>query len=215
MTHGTENSMKEMNPMHKVQSAQRTLVWSTRFFALLLIVLASCGSVRAQWTPYSTPKYDASGAFSYVRGYGANSGAFDLVGGNGEFTYHFRHWFAATADVGAYNFHRLASGITSTMYTAAAGPRLTFRNSRRLTPFAHVLVGVGRLTASSGGINAGENSVVVVAGAGVDVPLTHRFTLRAAQVDYLGTRFAQTSGASGTEKNVRLSAGLVIRFGER
>jgi hypothetical protein len=215
MTHSKKTSTKVMNPMLAISFVPQILEWFKRFFCLLLVALALCGSARAQWTPYSTPKYDVSGAFAFTRAYGTNSGSFHLIGGDGEFTYHVRQWFAVTADAGAYNFRNLPAGMTSTMYTAAGGPRITFRNLRRITPFAHVLFGVGRLTASSGGINAGENSFVVLAGGGIDVPFTERFTIRAVQVDYLSTRFGLTSGASGTQQNLRLSAGLVIRIGEK
>lgn len=215
MTHCNEISTKEMNAMLTLPSLQRTLALTMRVFALLFIVLASCGSALAQGTTYATPKYDFSGAFSYTRAYGTNSQGYNLVGGSGEFTYHFRQWLAAAADAGAYNFRGgLPSGMTSTMYTVAGGPRFTFRNYRRLTPFAQLLVGGGRLTASSGGINAAENSVVMLAGVGVDVPLSQRVAIRAGQLDYMLTKFALTNGSAGTQHNLRLSIGLVIRFGQ-
>jgi hypothetical protein len=92
----------------------------------------------AQWTPSATPEYEVSGAFSYTRAYGTNSGAFNLFGGSAEFTNHFHRWIAATADAGAYRFRGLPSGITSTMYTFAAGPRITF--GKRICEFTSILI---------------------------------------------------------------------------
>jgi hypothetical protein len=215
MTLGKNSSTKEMNSVIAIPFAPQIPAWFKRFVCLFLIALASCGAARAQWTPYSTPKYDVSGAFAFTRAYGTNSGSFNLIGGDGEFAYHIRHWLGVTADAGAYNFRGLPSGLTSTMYTAAAGPRITWRNNRRFIPFGQVLVGGGRLTASSGAINAGENGVVVLAGVGVDIPISHRFAIRAGQVDYLLTKFALTDGSPGTQHNLRFSCGVVIHLGDR
>jgi Outer membrane protein beta-barrel domain len=182
---------------------------------MCLLLSAAGASTRAQWTPYSTPEFEASGSFSYVRAHGTNSGAFNLNGGSGGLTYNVRHWFAVVANVGAYRFEGLPSGISSNMYTYAAGPRINFRNNRHCTRFAQALVGAGRLTAASGGLHASENSVVLLAGAGIDLPISHGFAIRAGEIDYLLTRFALSNGSSATENNLRVSFGVVFRFGDK
>ncbi|HEY2352145.1 MAG TPA: outer membrane beta-barrel protein [Candidatus Acidoferrum sp.] len=186
-----------------------------RLAALLLLLGAAGSPARAQWTPYATPEFEASGAFSYARAHSANSSAFNLIGGSGEFAYHLRHWLALAADGGAYRFQGLPSGITSNLYTYAGGPRITFRNHRYFTPFAQALIGGGRLTAESGGLHAGENSVVFLGGLGVDLPISHGFAIRAGQVDYLLTRFARIDGSGATQNNLRVSFGVVLRFGDK
>lgn len=201
--------------MRIVSSKAPALVWSARCLALLLLALASAAPALAQWTPYSTPAYELSGAFSYVRADSNNSGGFNVLGGSGEFTYHVRQWIALTADGGGYHFRGFPAGVSGTMYTYAAGPRITFRNYRRMTPFVQALVGGGRLTASSDNVHAAENSVVMLAGAGIDLPISHGFAIRAVQADYLLTRFALASGSSATQHNLRLSFGVVFRFGDR
>ena len=186
-----------------------------RFTAVLLFLLGAGASTRAQWTAYSTPAFEASGAFSYVRAHATNAGAFDLLGGSGGFTYNVRHWLAVTADAGAYRFQGLPSAITSNMYTYAAGPRIVFRNHRWFTTFGQALVGGGRLTASTGGVHAAENSVVLLTGVGVDLPISHGFAIRAVQADYLLTRFALNDGSSATQSNLRVSFGVVFRFSDK
>lgn len=214
MTHGRPGLAKAMYTMITALLGNLTALRAARSVALLFALLASGAPALAQWTPFSTPKYEVSGAFSYVRAHGANSGSFNLVGGSGEFTYHFRHWLAVTADGGAYQFRGLPAEIKSTMYTYTAGPRLNLRK-HRVTFFAQTLVGGGRLTASSGGVDAAENGLVVLAGAGVDLPISHGFAIRAGQAEYMLTKFASNSGASASQNSLRLSFGVVFRFGDR
>jgi hypothetical protein len=82
-------------------------------------------------------------------------------------------------------------------------------------PFVQVLGGAARLNANTSSISAGENSPVVFAGGGVDLNLTRGLAIRAAQVDYMWTRFTLNSGATGTQNTLRVSCGVVFRFGER
>jgi hypothetical protein len=101
------------------------------------------------------------------------------------------------------------------MYTYLAGPRLHRAREGRFAPFAQVLIGAGRLTASTNVISAGENSVAIAAGGGLDLAGRHHFAFRLIEAEYLLTRFAHPNGSSATQNNVRVSAGLVFRFGNR
>jgi opacity protein-like surface antigen len=206
---------KGMHTMRTLFSNKTFRAWLARCLALLLLALASSVPALAQWSPYNTPAYELSGSFSYVRARSNNSGGFNLLGGSGEFTYNVRQWFALTADGGGYRFRGLPTGVNSTIYTYAAGPRVTFRNYRRITPFVQALIGGARLTASSNNVSAGENSVVMLAGGGVDVPVSQRIAIRPIQADYMLTRFGLTNGTTAPQHNLRLSAGIVFRFGER
>jgi opacity protein-like surface antigen len=205
---------KGMNTMRTLGWKARALAWPARCLALVLLTLASTVPALAQWSSYST-LYELSGGFSYVRADSNNSGGFNLLGGSGEFTYHVHKWLALTADGGGYVFRGFPAGVSSTMYTYAAGPRITFRSYRRVTPFVKALLGGARLTASSDNVHAAENSVALLAGGGIDVSLSRRFAIRAVQADYLLTRFSLANGSSATQHNLRLSFGVVFRFGER
>ena len=79
------------------------------------------------------------------------------------------------------------------MYTYLAGPRLHRAREGRFAPFAQVLIGAGRLTASTNGISAGENSVAIAAGGGLDLAGRHHFAFRLFEAEYLLTRFARMS----------------------
>jgi outer membrane protein OmpA-like peptidoglycan-associated protein len=114
-------------------------------------------------------------------------------------------------------------GTNDGLYTAMLGP--IFRLPRdHYTLFAHAMGGATKL----GGPN-GSGAVVYepytfgsafAAGGGLDYDLSHHFSLRLIQADYefLHVTFPNvpgtpTTGGSTSLSAVRLSAGLVIRFG--
>ena len=169
-----------------------------------------------QQATVATPQFETSASYSFIRASAANAGGgFNLNGGSATVAYNFSDRFAVVADIGAYRFSGLPSGLTSTMYTYMFGPRVTFRRWSRVAPFAQVLLGGGRLNASAGGVDAGENGLAMPAGGGLDVPLHRHFAIRVIQAEYLMTRFDRVDGSSATQNDVRISVGLVLRFGTR
>jgi hypothetical protein len=186
------------------------------FAAAVTLLVAFAGAARAQQDVVSTPQFEISGTYSYIRANAANSaGGFNLNGGSGSFAYNFSDHFSVVGDGGAYRFSGLPNGLDSTMYTYLFGPRLRFHKFRHVVPFAQILLGGGRLNASSGGVAAGENGFSMAAGGGVDWPLHGHFAVRLVEADYLLTRFNRVDGSSATQNDLRISAGLVFRFGSR
>jgi hypothetical protein len=184
--------------------------------AVLGFACVSAGAADAQQAPSPTPRFEVSGTYSYIRANAANSGGgYNLNGGSASFAYNFSDRLAVVADGGIYRFGGLPSGLDSTMYTYLFGPRYTFRRVSRVTPFAEVLLGDGRLNASAGGISAGENGFSMAIGGGLDWPLRRRFSIRLIEAEYLLTRFDRVTGTSATQNDVRISAGLVFRFGSK
>ena len=186
----------------------------TMFAATLLLLCAFAGTARAQWHAGRSPQIELAGTYSFIRARAANAGqGFNLNGGSGALAYAYNDHFSAVVDVGAYHFIGFQSGLNSTMYTYIFGPRITFSGSKRTTPFAQVLLGGGRLNASSTGVQAGENGFVMAIGGGLDVPFHHHFAVRVVQAEYLLTRFNSVDGSPAKQSSVRISAGVVIRFG--
>ena len=112
------------------------------------------------------------------------------------------------------------------VFTLLSGPRISFRNHDRLTPFLQVLGGAAR--ASEVTVNGCTTSLLaceplpeetgfaLTAGGGLDLRLNHRIALRLFQAEYLVTRFqdpTSSTGENGWQSNVRLSAGIVFLFG--
>jgi opacity protein-like surface antigen len=199
----------------------RMITFTMRSAMLCALVCVVAGAARAQaqggqGAAEVAPRFEASGAFSYMRGNADDSGGgFNLDGGSGSFAYDYKDWLSFVGDVGAYHFTDLGGGLSSTMYTYLAGPRLPLRRKHRLKPFVQVLLGAGRLNANSAGIHAGENSFATAIGGGLDFTIRRRLEIRVIEADYLLTRFAHPDGSSATQNNVRISAGFVFRFGSR
>ena len=112
------------------------------------------------------------------------------------------------------------------VFTFLFGPRVSFRNHDRLTPFLQVLGGAARASAVTvNGCTTSllacqplpeETAFALTAGGGLDLRLNHRIALRLFQAEYLATRFqdpTSSTGANGWQSNVRLSAGIVFLFG--
>ena len=92
------------------------------------------------------------------------------------------------------------SGSSFTTYTF--GPVVSMRK-HAISPFAHALFGGAH--ASTAGI--GDNGMAMMFGGGLDVG-GKKFAFRAAQVDWMVTRF---NGFSD-KNNVRVSTGAIYRF---
>jgi hypothetical protein len=97
------------------------------------------------------PKVETFLGYSYVRannvnqnaGLGQAIGGFDMNGGSGQFIYNFNKWISGVADIGAYNKPNV--GIVNVQDTTATflfGPRISYRNKSRFTPYGQVLFGV-------------------------------------------------------------------------
>jgi outer membrane protein OmpA-like peptidoglycan-associated protein len=112
------------------------------------------------------------------------------------------------------------------VFTFLFGPRISFRNHNRLTPFLQVLGGAARASeVTVNGCTASflacqplpeETDFALTAGGGLDLRMNHRIALRLLQAEYLVTRFqdpTSLSGGSGWQSNVRLSTGIVFLFG--
>jgi hypothetical protein len=87
------------------------------------------------------------------------------------------------------------------------GPQVRFPGS--ISPFAHALFGAAQETIASSSTVAGSSATAFAwaAGGGLDVKLVPFVSLRLFQIDDLMTRFD-----SGTQHQLRASAGLVVHF---
>jgi hypothetical protein len=126
-------------------------------------------------------------------------------------------------------------------YQLLFGPELTLRNSPKVTPFFHGLVGVafrnyavptGNWTCPPYGCYetsfsvARDTGLATAVGAGVDWHLTPMISFRVVQFDWLRTHLSRDSESfsplqgqlpivSGWQDNYRFSTGIILRFGQR
>ena len=155
-----------------------------------------------------------------------------LNGGSASAAFNVNRHLGLVADFGAYTNSqmRFTGAYTSTVnvnnsnvavLTYLFGPRYSFPKYDRITPFAQVLFGgvhanLVTLTGctSSCTLLPAQDSFAMTAGGGLDLKVHRHFAIRIIQAEYLMTRFASyTTGATGAQNDMRLSAGLAYRFG--
>jgi outer membrane protein OmpA-like peptidoglycan-associated protein/opacity protein-like surface antigen len=183
----------------------------------------------------NTPKVELFAGYSFWRAMptNVNNRIAWLHGGNASVAFNLNNWLGLVADFGGYAADRFGPGAPPTggvldadgrVFTYMAGPRLSYRKSEWVTPFAQVLFGGAHATEVklSGCTGVGctplssENAFAMTAGGGVDLKLRRHIAIRLFQAEYLMTRFADASPFTGErvrQNNLRLSAGLVFRFG--
>lgn len=114
-------------------------------------------------------------------------------------------------------------GASGNLFTLMTGPRFSFRHPR-FTPFVQGLFGMaydGKVQLSNcSGFGCTplrqESSYTLALGGGLDITLTHQLALRLFQLEYAPTRFrdpTSPTGALAWQNDMRLSTGLVFRFG--
>lgn len=198
-------------------------------------------SSMAAAMPYSaglnigTPKVELFLGYSYlhaVPGLAAGNRLVWLNGGSASIAYNFNRYLGIVADVGALTNSqvRFTGAYTSTVdvnnanvnvITYLFGPRLSFRKYNRITPFVQVLFGGAHANAVtltpctfSCTLLPAESAFAMTAGGGLDVKVHRHIAIRIIQAEYLMTRFQDyTTGATATQNDMRLSSGIVFRFG--
>jgi hypothetical protein len=121
---------------------------------------------------------------------------------------------------GDFSGHSLSNctGITTlncSDFSYMGGPRYTFGSrTGKFTTFVHGLVGRDNATLPGpSGVSVTDDSVAVAAGAGIDYWFfRHMVGLQLGPVDYLYTRHLNEDSVP-SQSNIRVSAGVVFRFG--
>src|SRR5262249_39021245 len=97
------------------------------------------------------------------------------------------------------------------------GPQFSLRKSGKIQPFAHTLFGFANLTLNNTAIgDLTDTGFAFAAGGGVDLrALGSKLAFRLVQADYVLTKFSDSaSSGNNTNNNLRISTGLVVRFGK-
>ncbi len=134
-----------------------------------------------------------------------------LNGGSASIAYNLNHWFGIVGDFGGYHTGTINNtSVDATSYSYLFGPRLTYRNSSRVTPFAQILFGGAYANETFSSTSA--NAFALAAGGGFDLKLTRHFSWRMIQAEYVMTLFSNPGG-SYPQNDLRASSGLVIQWG--
>ncbi|HMB28798.1 MAG TPA: outer membrane beta-barrel protein [Blastocatellia bacterium] len=170
------------------------------------------------------PRLEVFGGYSYMRLEDDGSGLDrDLNGFNvsGNIAV-FGKRLGLKADVsGHFGNIFVATGVPSTdqrQFLFLFGPQYSLRKSGKIQPFAHALFGFTRQTLKNDAISGDltDTGFAFAAGGGVDLKaIGSRLSLRLLQADYVLTKFGDgASSGNNTNNNVRISTGMVVRFGK-
>jgi opacity protein-like surface antigen len=158
-----------------------------------------------------------------------------LNGGSASIAFNFNRYIGLVGDFGGYDDSQvqltgtganqpIVVNSSGTAYTYLFGPRFSFRNDSRFTPFVQVLAGGVHASAVTAANCAGTGCVVLpvqssfamTGGGGLDIRITHHVSIRAVQAEYMMTRFDSVpAGGSSSQNDLRLSTGLLFSFGGR
>jgi opacity protein-like surface antigen len=169
----------------------------------------------------------------------------NFTGWNAEAQYNFGAWVGGVVDFSGYSGKPFTTPVgvsgapSTTSYSILAGPVVSYRKWRRVTPYAHALFGWNRVNLSASTLNettaigspipvssVGETSTnfAMAFGAGGDYKVTRHVAIRFGQLDWFrttinynsfyGTAFNATliQGFETKERNLRFSAGIVVGF---
>jgi outer membrane immunogenic protein len=199
-------------------------MFSIKGLAVWGFAIATAASAAAQsGTPHEgVAKAEIAVAYSYMRANASpgECGCFNLNGGSAEVALHVYRNFSVVGDItGDHAGTTSIPGQSLSLLSYTGGPRFSYplRRSQqtRITPFVQGLVGgVHGFDApfpnSSGTLYSSASALAVLVGGGVDIAVSHRFSIRALQVDY-GLNHLPNN-ANNNENLLRVSAGIVFRI---
>jgi len=196
-----------------------------KFAGLMGLLLLASLSASAQ----DNSKVDVFGGYSYLmyRPDVSTPGAPSSVNFNGvvgSVAVNLNSWIGGVGEFAGYHAGTITAngapipGASINAMTYLFGPKI-FKSTGKITPFAQALFGGVHDTPSGFGANElSQGAFAMALGGGLDWNAGHHFAVRLAQIEYLMTRFNNTTlggiGAAGTgmQNSFRYSAGVVFRF---
>jgi outer membrane immunogenic protein len=182
---------------------------------LLIVVFSGCLVSASVAVGQSTGKLEIGANYIYTRTNAppGGCGCFSLNGGAGWVGYNFRDDLALIGELSGSQASNIEGTTGSLTLTSFLGGLRYSRHHNQLAPFGQVLLGVahasGELTPNSSGLAGSDNGFALTAGGGLDVKLSHHFSLRVVQADYFLTHF--NNSLNNRQNNFRIGAGIVFR----
>ena len=205
----------------------------------LVVVMAVL--VSTAWGQSLVPKSEFTGGYTYGSmdqnvGLGS-TGRLNANGWNTGATAFLNNWFGIEGNVAGLShtdsISASSGGVLASVsasekhYTFVFGPRMSF-GTGRANPFVHALFGMDRMSLSGSTTVAGtsvsasgsNSSFATAIGGGLEYGFSKHFGITTG-ADYLMTRHGlptiagiTLTTASATQNNFRVSAGMVVRFGD-
>jgi hypothetical protein len=204
--------------------------------ALFCIMVVSCAPLTL--LAQETPRVEVFTGYSYLRASDSQSQRVNQNGWDFSIAANFSKSFSLVADfsnhygtttAGAFDpttgaFNPIGTGGKG--FSFLFGPQVSYREIPRVKPFGHMLFGGMRASKLVGNYLAGPpcnsglcvvpaTSFAMALGGGLDVKATDRIWIRPFQADYVRAEITTGYGSIATQNDLRVSAGIVFRFGKR
>jgi hypothetical protein len=110
----------------------------------------------------------------------------------------------------------LVSAFAAVCFAQEDSAHINDWRKSRLVPYAQFLFG-GADAGLDGSLAAtGRNSFATAAGGGIDIAVTNHFAVKPIQVEYVTAQLPDVaSNRNSFQNNLRYSAGVVFRLGEK
>lgn len=185
-----------------------------------VLALATLPALAQGGLEGTTPKVEVEGGYSFLSwGLPSSVGRLNMNGWQAEANYNVNKFLGLALDTAGTKNYQGLNG-TEGIYTFMAGPRFYPMGHHRLTPFVHVMAGLGHYSLylppdpPYSAYNYTENHLAIGFGGGIDAAVTNMMSVRIAQVDYERTVF-NVGESFPAQNNFRFSAGVVFRLGSR
>jgi len=189
-----------------------------RKIALLVVLLAMPLALHGQAMPASyggdnIRRFEVGGNYNFFR---ANAppgqcGCFNMNGGSGTFLVNLTQKWSALADIAvaqASKVNNTSQNILIINYLF--GPRYTYRNSTRWTPYGEVMLGGAKENVNFQ-FDINRQSFGIMGGGGVTTKIKPRWGITIIEVDYVYTRIPNAT--NNTQNNMRIATGVTYHFG--
>src|ERR1700733_3713522 len=141
---------------------------------------------------------------------------FWMQGGSIQVDGQFWHGLGVEADVSGFhaeNANNAGGGLD--MVTTTFGPRYSWTPAHhRYSFFGHALAGEANgfdsIFPAASAASSSANSLALQIGGGMNLAVKHRLLLRVFEADWLRTQL--TNADTNVQNNIRLAAGVVVRF---
>jgi outer membrane immunogenic protein len=142
-------------------------------------------------------------------------GCFGLNGAGISGSWNVRNGWSAVAEMSSElrRGSSMESSLTVTSFLGGARYRLPqpwLKGEHRPQPFAQVLIGPAHSGGGEAGVGDHTWAFAARLGGGIDIPMKSRFEIRAIQVDWFRTQFANAK--NDRQNNLLVAAGITYRW---
>jgi hypothetical protein len=170
---------------------------------------------------HATPKFELSAGYAHRTYYSTDLTTLGTNGWYVSFEDNFKRWIGLDADVADTGENQGFILGNTHIYTFLVGPQVYPLGHRKLSPFGHFFYGAGYyrddVPPCCGYRGNAITSLVRVwqGGGGLDLNLSQHWGVRVVQVDVASGNFFPNTSTYTNRSMLRVSAGVVYRFGQR